>query len=167
MSQSANIEILHPAVRGALTELKIQFELMECDPSVADTAAFCEHYKIEPAQCANCIIAASKSEPIVYACCLILATCKLDVNKMLCQLLGIKRCSFASAEQTHALTGMIIGGVTPIGVPSMPIFVDAAVIKSDKVVIGGGNRSSKLLINPHELLKLPGVQIVENLGIQK
>jgi prolyl-tRNA editing enzyme YbaK/EbsC (Cys-tRNA(Pro) deacylase) len=161
------IELLHPAVAESLKKYGIEQEVMACDPDMADTAAFCEHYKISPTQTANCIIAVGKSEPLTYACCVVLATCKLDVNKKLSQLLGIKRCSFAGGEQTLDLTGMMIGGVTPFGVPEMPIYIDAAVMNNEKIVLGGGNRSSKLLLNPAELHKLPNVQIVEALGIPR
>jgi hypothetical protein len=30
--------------------------------------------------------------------------------------------------------------------------------------MGGGNRSSKLVLDPRELLKLPGVEVVEGLA---
>ena len=35
------------------------------------------------------------------------------------------------------------------------------------VVMGGGNRSSKLLLNPNELTKLPNVVVVEGLAKPK
>ena len=62
---------------------------------------------------------------------------------------------------------MQIGGVTPFGLPEMPIYVDSAVMSNEEVVLGGGNRSSKLLMHPAELLKLPGAQVVEALAIAK
>jgi prolyl-tRNA editing enzyme YbaK/EbsC (Cys-tRNA(Pro) deacylase) len=160
-------ELLHPAVIESLKKHGIAHEIMPCDPEMADTAAFCEHYKISLSETANCIIAVGKSDPVIYACCVVLATCKLDVNKKLSQLLGIKRCSFASGEQTLELTGMMIGGVTPFGVPELPIYIDAAVMNCTRIVLGGGNRSSKLLLDPNELRKLSNVQIIEALGIPK
>lgn len=165
LSMTCDISILHPAVQKALREFQLTCETLVCDPGLADTAQFCAHYNFAAHQAANAIIGASKTEPIKYACCLVLANTRLDVNKKLCQLLGVKRASFASAGQTLALTGMEIGGVTPVGLPEMPIFVDAAVMNSGgKVVIGGGNRSSKLLIEPGELLKIPHAQVIEGLA---
>jgi prolyl-tRNA editing enzyme YbaK/EbsC (Cys-tRNA(Pro) deacylase) len=160
--------ILHPQVLRALEQLHLEFTALQCDPSFADTAQFCQYYNFAPEQAANAIIGASKTDPVQYACCLVLANCRLDVNKKLCQLLGVKRASFASAEQTLQLTGMLIGGVTPVGLPDMPIYVDAAVMgRADGVIIGGGNRSSKLLVKPAELLKIPGVEVIEGLAIAK
>ena len=158
---------LHPSVAAALKQCGIVHEVMECDPNLADTAAFCEHYKFRADETCNAIIAASKTDPIKYACCLVLATCKVDVNRKVCELLSVKRCSFASAEQTLELTGMMIGGVTPPGVPDMPIYIDAAVMQNQRVVIGGGNRSTKILLNPHELLKLPHAEAIDQLGLPR
>lgn len=158
---------LHPAVAKALQLHGLSYEVMECDPNFADTAAFCDHYKISAEQTCNAIIGASKTEPIKYACCVILSTCKLDVNKKVCQLLSVKRCSFASSELTLELTSMEIGGVTPVGLPPMPIYIDSAVMKNERVVLGGGNRSTKLLLNPAELMKLPDVSVVELLGFPR
>lgn len=156
---------LHPCVAAALLQHKIEYEVMQCDPDMADTAAFCEHYKIPADRTCNAILGAGKAEQTKFACCIILATCKLDVNKKVCQLLGVKRCSFASAEQTMEVTSMQIGGVTPVGIPPIPIYIDSAVMANAEVVLGGGNRSTKLLLNPSELLKLPFAEVIEGLGI--
>jgi prolyl-tRNA editing enzyme YbaK/EbsC (Cys-tRNA(Pro) deacylase) len=97
----------------------------------------------------------------------VLATTRLDVNKKVCQLMEIKRASFADAETTIALTGMMIGGVTAVGLTDLPIYIDARVLAQPEIVMGGGNRSTKLLLNPHELTKLPTVQVVEGLAQPK
>lgn len=159
---------LHPAVQKSLDSHGIKYEVFACDPELADTAAFCEHYGFTLDQSANTILVASKKvEPTKYAVCVVLGTTKLDVNKKVCQLLEIKRASFANGEETVALTGMMIGGVTGIGIEDLPIYADAAVMERKQVVMGGGNRSTKLLLDPKELKKLPNVQIVEDLAKPK
>ena len=96
-----------------------------------------------------------------------LGTTRLDVNKKVSELLAVKRLSFADEETTMDLTGMMIGGVTPFGIDDLPIYVDRAVMEQVRVVMGGGNRSSKLLLNPNELTKLPNVVVVEGLAKPK
>jgi len=91
----------------------------------------------------------------------------LDVNKKVSELLAVKRLSFADEETTVDLTGMVIGGVTAFGIGDLPIYVDRAVMEQTRVVMGGGNRSSKLLLNPSELTKLPNVVVVEGLAKPK
>ena len=158
---------LDEKVAKALTDLKMVYRVFDCDPALADTAAFCEHYGFPQGQSANAIIVASKHEPVKFACCIVLATTKLDVNKKVSLLLGVKKVSFANSDQTVALTGMQIGGVTPFGLPAIPIYVDAAVMQQDDAILGGGNRSTKVFMAPNELLKLPGVEVIEGLAIPK
>jgi prolyl-tRNA editing enzyme YbaK/EbsC (Cys-tRNA(Pro) deacylase) len=159
---------LDPAVIDTLNTYGLSFKVFPCDPELADTAAFCEHYGFSPDQSANTIVVTSrKVEPVRRAACVVLATTKLDVNKKVSELLDAKRVSFADSETTMAVTGMMIGGVTAVGISDLPVYVDAAVMQRDEIILGGGNRSTKLLIHPHELTKLPNVQIVEGLGIPK
>jgi len=165
MTQSSE---LHPKVQEALKAFDVTYEIFPCDPELADTAAFCEHYGFKLEQSANTILVASKKvEPAKHAVCVVLATTKLDVNKAVCKLLGVRRASFANAEETVEKTGMMIGGVTAIGVEDLPIYVDAAVMDQKQVVMGGGNRSTKLLLSPQELQKLPNVHVVADLAQPK
>lgn len=155
-------------VEQSLQRAGIEYRVMDCDPALADTAAFCEHYNIDVNDSANAIIVASKTDPVQYVCCIVLATTRLDVNKKVCQLMEVKKASFASAEQTKELTGMEIGGVTPFGIPDgMPVYVDAAVMSRGEVVMGGGNRASKVLLSPGQLFKLPHMRVIEELAKPK
>jgi prolyl-tRNA editing enzyme YbaK/EbsC (Cys-tRNA(Pro) deacylase) len=160
-----NETILLPLVEEALARHDIAYSVLECTPELADTAAFCEHYHVPLDSAANTILVASrKVEPTKYALCVVLGTTRLDVNQKVCELLDVKRASFADAETTVQRTGMLIGGVTPFGIADLPIYVDSAVMQQPDVVMGGGNRSSKLRLDPHELLKLPNVEVVEGLA---
>jgi prolyl-tRNA editing enzyme YbaK/EbsC (Cys-tRNA(Pro) deacylase) len=165
---SGPADILDPGVRTTIESLGASCEVLPCDPEFADTAAFCERYGIPPSESANTIVVASKKEPRRYAACLVLATTKLDVNKKVAQLLEVKKLSFASGEETVALTGQMVGGVTLFGLPSgWPIYVDSRVAALPSVVVGGGNRSSKLRLAPAVLLALPGAVLVEGLALDR
>ena len=76
--------------------------------------------------------------------------------------------SFASADETRELTGMEIGGVTPLALPGeLPIWIDAAVMDCDYVVLGGGNRESKIKLDPRALLLQPTAEVVEGLALRR
>jgi prolyl-tRNA editing enzyme YbaK/EbsC (Cys-tRNA(Pro) deacylase) len=152
-------------VRGRLTALGTEYETIACDPDFADTAAFCARYGVAPEESANTIVVAARKEPGVACACVVLATCRLDVNHTVCDLLGVRKASFAAADQTRELTGMMIGGVTPFGLPGeLPLYIDARVMTRDSVVIGGGSRSLKIRLAPAGLLQLPGARVVEGLA---
>ncbi len=159
---------LDPLVQRAMLSSDVAHEVLPCDPDMADTGAFCAHYGFALEQAANTILVASKKvAPPKYAVCVVLATTRLDVNKKVSELLAVKRLSFADEETTVGLTGMMIGGVTAFGIDDLPIYVDSAVMEQEQVVMGGGNRTSKLLLKPSALTKLPNVVIVEGLAKPK
>ena len=152
-------------VRAALEAVTDSFEILPCDPALADTAAFCAHYGVDPSQSANTIVVASKKEPRRYAACLVLATTRLDVNHAVRSLLDNAKLSFASGEETAALTGMTMGGVTVFGLPpDLPIFVDSAVVSAPTVVIGGGSRFVKVRLAPETLRRIPNARVIEGLA---
>jgi prolyl-tRNA editing enzyme YbaK/EbsC (Cys-tRNA(Pro) deacylase) len=136
------------------------------DPDVADTAAFCDRYQVQPADSANCVvIAGRRGEAVRYAACVILATTRADVNTVVRKRLDARKASFAAMEDAVALTGMEYGGITPIGLPeSWAVLVDRAVLDRDVVVIGSGLRRSKLSLPAAALAELPGVQVIDGLA---
>jgi prolyl-tRNA editing enzyme YbaK/EbsC (Cys-tRNA(Pro) deacylase) len=142
-----------------------EHELFACDPALADTAAFCAAYGFALEDSANTIVVVGKSTPPVHAACVVLATHRLDVNRVVKQRLGARKASFASADETRELTGMEIGGVTVFGLPTdLPVWVDATVMTRPRIVLGGGSRSWKVLAPPAILRTLPNVEIVEGLA---
>ncbi|HYH75485.1 MAG TPA: YbaK/EbsC family protein, partial [Candidatus Saccharimonadales bacterium] len=113
-------ELLHDTVRTVADQYQLLYNVVECDPQLADTAAFCEQYGFAPGQSANTIVIAAKDDPAKLCCCVVLATTKLDVNKTVRKLLGVKKVSFAPLEFARDLTGMEIGGITAVGITDMP-----------------------------------------------
>ena len=153
------------AVISELNILEVEYEIMPCDPELADTANFCTHYGISPEDSANAILVVGKSDPKIFALCLLLATHRLDVNGAVRKKLGSKKASFASGDETESITGMIVGGVTPFGLPeSLPIWIDKAVMERNLIIVGGGSRDQKIKINPNALLSLRDVEIIEDLA---
>ena len=152
-------------VIAALQKFDVPYELIDIDPSFADTAAFCEKYGYPVERSCNTIIVASKKEPKKYVACVVLAHTRLDVNKRVTKLMGVSKASFASAEEMIALTGMRVGGVTPFSLPAgIPLYVDDRIIMLDWIILGGGGRSLKIKTSPEVFAKL-GAEVVSGLGI--
>lgn len=145
--------------------LGIPFEVVPCDPALADTAEFCRAYGYPPEDSANCILVVGKADPRRYAACVVLATTRLDVNGTVRRRLGTRKASFASPEEIEELTGMAIGGVTPFGLPAdLAIWVDGRVLDRDRIVLGGGTRDRKVVGPPSLLTALPQVDVVADLA---
>src|ERR671933_541168 len=94
------------AVQAQLDRLGVAYDLFPCDPELADTANFCAAYGFKPEDSANTIVVIGKSDPPVYAACVVLATTRLDVNRTVRLRLGTRKASFAPPDVTRAITGM-------------------------------------------------------------
>lgn len=149
-----------------LDTIGLDYEVVPCDPALADTAAFCEAYGYAAADSANAILVVGKSDPPTYVLCLLLASTKLDVNRVVRKRLGVRKASFAGPAETMNQTGMEIGGVTPFGTATaLPVWIDARVIERPQVIIGGGSRDRKLLVPPSTLIGHPLAEVVEDLAL--
>ena len=160
-------EEIEGRVRTALDELGIAgWEWIEIDPRYGDTADFCEQYGYDLPHSANTIIVAGKRGPAAYCAGVVRACDRLDVNKRVRGLMGVSRASFAAAEQTREVTGMMIGGVTALALPAgLPIYADVRLLEMDYIILGAGSRSGKVKMAPRELEKLPGLEFIEGLSL--
>jgi prolyl-tRNA editing enzyme YbaK/EbsC (Cys-tRNA(Pro) deacylase) len=144
-----------------------ELSVIEIDPALADTAAFCERYGFTLDESANCVVvAARRGGDTRLAACVVLASTRADVNGLVRRHLGARRASFAPLEVAVAASGMEHGGITPIGLPpDWPLLVDAAVAKTPRVVVGSGVRRSKLLLPGLAVASLPGAEVLDGLGL--
>ena len=154
-------------VTTVLNGLGVPYDVVQIDPDFADTAAFCEKYGYPLDNSGNTIIVASRREPIQYAACVVKASMLLDVNRAVRKLMGVRRLSFATPDQTMTLTGMMIGGVTAFALPDgLPLYVDSKLMSLDYVIMGSGSRSSKIKISPAVFRKIPNAEVIDGLSLE-
>jgi prolyl-tRNA editing enzyme YbaK/EbsC (Cys-tRNA(Pro) deacylase) len=159
---------LHKKVALALEELGIIYELLSIDPDFADTGSFCVKYNYPLEYSGNTIIVASKKGPERYVACIIQASASLNVNQMVTRLMDTRKASFASSEKVVQLTGMMIGGVTPFGLPQgMAVYADEELKTIDYLILGSGDRGAKVKIEGCELHKIPNICFVTGLSSKK
>jgi prolyl-tRNA editing enzyme YbaK/EbsC (Cys-tRNA(Pro) deacylase) len=165
--EARNEDEVEAEVLRHLEELDATYDLIRIDPEYADTAEFCARYGFALEDSANCIVVASRLEPKEFAACLNLAPTKLDVNKRLRKLMGVRKASFANPDDTRHLTGMMIGGVTPFALPAdLPLYVDARVTDRQRVIVGGGSRSLKIAVDPEVFARMERCEVVEDLALE-
>jgi prolyl-tRNA editing enzyme YbaK/EbsC (Cys-tRNA(Pro) deacylase) len=156
-------DLVAEAVTTALAaDATLSAHVAEIDPGLADTAQFCAAYDVPAEVSANCVVVAGRrggDERV--AACLVLATTRADVNGIVRKHVDARKVSFASMDTAVSLTAMEYGGITPIGLPAeWPILVDQNVIDQQRVIIGSGIRSSKLLFASDVLAALPGAEVL-------
>ena len=153
-------------IRAILDSSGVEYEIFPCDPDLADTAVFCERYGYPLDRSANTILVKAKTGGERFVVCVVLAHTRLDVNRTVRKRLGARRVSFASAVETRAATGMEIGGVTPIALPDgLEVWVDARIMACEWVILGGGDRSSKIKVSPALFERMPGASTIEELAL--
>lgn len=138
-------------------------EVAVIDPTLADTESFCEAYDVAMEASANCVIVAGRRGQVTtMAAVMVLASDRADINKTVRHHLDVRKISFAHRDEAVALSGMEFGGITPIGLPGdWPVLIDAGVAAAAAVVIGSGLRSSKLLVDPADLVGLAGAEVLD------
>ena len=158
-------ELLAATVAGRVAELPSAV-VFSIDPEIADTEALCEAFGEGPETCANCVIVRGKRGDIEkYVACLVLATTRVDVNKVVRKKLDVRKASFAPIDEAVGMSGMEYGGITPVGLPAeWPIWIDPRVAEAEAVCIGSGLRSSKLIVSGGDVLSLPGAEVVAGLA---
>ena len=158
-------EQIEARVLGALDALHATYEVIRIDPAHAVTADFCAEYGYSMDASANCIVVASKTGERRHVACVVQATRRLDVNGVVRRRLGVRKASFAPADETVEVSGMLPNGVTPFGLPAeLPLWVDAGVMAHPRVIVGGGSLSLKLLVDSEVFTRMPQCEIVEGLA---
>ena len=161
-------ETVPVAITGLLEASGLDYEVLRCDPELADTAVFCEHYGYPIEDSVNTIVVKAKTGGERFVACALLAHTRLDVNHCVRRRLASRRVSFASAEETARMTGMTIGGVTPLGLPAdLPLWVDARIMQRSEVILGGGTRHSKIRVPPAILERVPASEVVDGLALDR
>lgn len=155
---SSNLTLLAKATADAVSTNNFKEAMVSAiDPKLADTAAFCEYYKVGLNVSANCVIVeAKRADRVWYAACIILATTRADINGVVRRYLDARKVSFAHMDKAVLLSGMEYGGITPIGLPGdWDLLVDKSVVDTEYVIIGSGIRGSKMLVPGQLLGSLP------------
>jgi prolyl-tRNA editing enzyme YbaK/EbsC (Cys-tRNA(Pro) deacylase) len=155
-------ELLAQPVRDAIADLELECFVAPIDPDRADTGAFCAAYDVPLEVSANCVVVAGRrAELSMMAACLVRATDRADVNRVIRKRLDVRKISFAGMDDAVRQTSMEYGGITPIGLPSSwPILVDEAVAELDMIVVGSGIRGSKIAIAGRSAAALPNAEVM-------
>jgi len=140
-----------------------QVAVVEIDPAVADTAAFCERYGISMQDGANCVVVGGvRAGEERVAACMVRPDTRADVNNVVRRLLDVRKASFLPMERAVEQSEMEYGGITPFGLPEhWRVLVDRLCLDVPVAVIGSGVRRSKLLVPGRLLAELPRAEVVE------
>ena len=146
----------------------VEYEIFPCDPDLADTTVFCERYGYPPDRSANTILVKAKTGGERFVACGLCGAREHPPRREPhgAQAPGRAPGLLRIGRGDPRGTGMEIGGVTPIALPDgLEVWVDARVMACEWVILGGGERSSKIKAAPALFDRIPGVGVVEGLAL--
>lgn len=166
-----NPSLIAPPIKTFLAQWngqvsKNEILVAEINPEFSDSLSFCKKYNIPLTQGGNClVIEAQRGNDISYAACLVPINSKANLNSIVRKHLNARRVSLAEKDFAVQTSGMEYGSITIIGLPSeWSLLIDESLISITNLVIGGGLRKSKLLIQGELLSKLPNATIIHDLA---
>jgi prolyl-tRNA editing enzyme YbaK/EbsC (Cys-tRNA(Pro) deacylase) len=144
-----------------------QVDVVEIDPSLADTVALTTAYDLPLEASGNCVVVGGRRDGVErIAACVVRADTRADVNNLVKRRLDVRKASFLAMEEAVGRTGMEYGGITPVGLPEdWRVLVDQELSTTSVVIIGSGVRRSKLLLPGRLLAELPRAEVVADLGV--
>ncbi|PID40246.1 MAG: Cys-tRNA(Pro) deacylase [Proteobacteria bacterium] len=74
-------------------------------------------------------------------------------TRSLARFVGAKRLQPVSADRATAVTGYLVGGISPFGTRrQLPVFVQESILSLEHVLINGGKRGFLVEINPRAIV---------------
>ena len=144
-----------------------QVDVVEIDPSLADTVALTTAYDLPLEASGNCVVVGGRRDGAErVAACVVRADTRADVNNLVKRRLDVRKASFLAMDEAVGRTGMEYGGITPVGLPEeWRVLVDQELSSTSVVIIGSGVRRSKLMLPGRLLAELPRAEVVADLGV--
>ena len=136
------------------------------NPDFADGELLSKEYDIPYKMEVNCLVVeGSRGEDKKYAALLVPYGKRAKTNATVKRPLDASKIHFVDLEVVLEVTGMEFGSITPLGLPDdWKILVDSSLLEQEKLVIGGGLVTSKLLLPAEVLVSLAQAEVIEGLA---
>lgn len=149
--------VLEVVTSWSVPQEKTDFLVAEIDPEFAGGIELCNKYNLNPMHGANCLVVmGSRAGNNTFASCLVPVGYRYDMSGVIRKAMNARQVSVAPLDFVLSESKMEYGSITPIGLPKdWLLFIDPLVLKSERIIIGGGLKRSKLSIPSSTLLSLP------------
>jgi Cys-tRNA(Pro) deacylase len=144
-------------VRAALAVHDLSVEILEFPESTRTAAEAARAVGATVAQIVKSLLFIADERPVLV---LASGANRVDLKK-LAGLVGASRVEKATAEITRALTGFSIGGVPPVGHPTvLSVVLDETLLQHRVVYAAAGTPHAVFAIDPHALVRATGGAVV-------
>ena len=140
-------------MRAALAEHDLSVEILEFPESTRTAAEAARAVGATVAQIVKSLLFIADERPVLV---LASGANRVDLKK-LAGLVAASRVEKATAEITRALTGFSIGGVPPVGHPTvLPVVLDETLLQHRVVYAAAGTPHAVFAIDPRALVRATG-----------
>lgn len=140
---------------------KIAHEVIGYDKSIRDARLVAEAVGMPAEAVFKTLVAQAQSskQPI-----LVLIPSNTSLNlKRLAKALGEKKAAMASHHDAERLTGLEVGGISPLALldKRWPVYLDRRAEATPQIVISAGQRGTQVRLGPEALMDLTGCQLID------
>ena len=145
---------------------KTDFLVAEIDPEFAGGIELCNKYNVNSMYGVSCLVVmGTRGKNNSFASCLVPVGYRYDMSRVVRKAMDVRQVSVAPIDFVLSESKMEYGSITPIGLPKdWLLFIDPLVLKSERIIIGGGLKKSKLSIPSSALLSLPNAAQLEGVA---
>lgn len=165
-----HLDLLAPAVAESLACLPGADEasVVRIDPDLGEPRDFAAAYGVPRSHQARCLIVSGRrSGEVRFGACVLPADTRPDLRGRIRTKLDVRRAALTPPALARYTSGMHEEALTPFGLPCpWRLLVDSRVARLDAVVIGSGRPDTRLVLPGLLLAELPGVELVDGLGIE-
>ncbi len=144
---------------------KVPYEAITYDAGERDAEKIAMQLGVSPEQVFKTLVVAapqdgrSSGKPLLAV---IPANRQLDLKK-LAKLTNVKKLKMASHQQAEALTGLQVGGISPLALinKGFTIFLDELAAEQAQIYVSAGERGTQIKLAPADLRKLTGARVAD------
>lgn len=142
-----------------LEQRSIEYESVTYPPEERDAEVLAVlYFEVEPAQVYKTLVVPNKKPLLV----MVPADRQLNLKK-LAKVVGVKKLHMASHKEAEAMTGLQVGGISPLALLNrgFVIYADESIRGQSEVFISAGRKGTNLKVPVTPLLDLVGAKTAE------
>jgi Cys-tRNA(Pro)/Cys-tRNA(Cys) deacylase len=108
------------------------------------------------------VVLPSEGRPILV---LVPGDRELDPHR-LARALGVKKVHMASQKEAEKLTGLLVGGISPLALldRGLRVYMDRSALELDEIMVSAGQRGKNLRLRTADLIAVTAAEVVETAG---
>ncbi|WP_420643360.1 aminoacyl-tRNA deacylase [Candidatus Leptofilum sp.] len=142
---------------------KVNYQAIQYDASERDAEMIALQLSVPPEQVFKTLVVVppdgSRHKPLLAV---IPANYQLNLKKV-AKLLGVKKVKMASHKQAEQMTGLQVGGISPLALinKGFAIYLDELALAQPHIFVSAGERGTQIRLTPADLRKVTKAKLAD------